>query len=108
MLLSVNTAPANLLCARRESSRGMPAVRSASAALHRRGTVCSAQPHCWLSCLVLRAPGAGAVTALTNWTDGFMTFYGERQHMSHLCFCDDLRDSNINTGMGLSPSFTAT
>ena len=28
--------------------------------------------------LVLRAPGAAAVTAITNWTNGFMTFYGER------------------------------
>ena len=28
--------------------------------------------------MVLRAPSAAAVTALTNWTNGFMTFYGAR------------------------------
>ncbi len=32
--------------------------------------------------LMLCARGAAAVTAITNWTDGFMTFYGERVQAS--------------------------
>ncbi len=43
-------------------------------AVHFNGIACAAT---LALSLMLRAPGAAAVTAISNWTGGFMTFYGE-------------------------------
>ena len=57
--------------------------------------------------VVVRAPGAAAVTALTDWNSGFMTFYGERQRMQNVSCCRELsRESAMRLAANYNLCFT--